>query len=237
VVGFRFTGVSIPKGASITNAFIQFTVDEPASKTCRLTIKGENSDNAAPFTPLNKNVSGRTKTAASITWNPSGWTTAGDAGTAQKTPDLKTIVQQIINRAGWSSGNSMVFIFTGTGTRIAESFEGSSGQAALLTIVYTLQGKQKAGDFEISVNQPIAKPEKIKCYPVPFTDKLHIEFNPAEGEQVKSYEIVNQAGRAIHQIELTENQLVMEMPDLNPGIYVVRIQTNNGSYSKLVIRK
>jgi hypothetical protein len=237
VVGLRFTDVSVPKGATVTNAYIQFTVDEPASRTCRLTIKGENSDNAAPFTSLNKNVSGRIKTAASITWNPAGWTTAGDAGTAQKTPDLKTIVQQIINRAGWSSGNSMVFIFTGTGTRIAESYEGSASQAALLTIVYSIQGTQKSGDFEISVNQPIAKSENIKCYPVPFTDKLHIEFNPAEGEQVKSIEIVNQAGSSIRQIELTENQLVMEMPDLSPGIYIVKVNTNKGFYSKLVIRK
>jgi hypothetical protein len=29
-----------------------------------------------------------------------------------------------VNRTGWTAGNSMVFIVTGTGVRTAESFEG-----------------------------------------------------------------------------------------------------------------
>ena len=33
-------------------------------------------------------------------------------------------MQEIVNRAGWNSGNAMVFIITGTGVRTAESFEG-----------------------------------------------------------------------------------------------------------------
>ena len=34
----------------------------------------------------------------------------------------------------------MVFVITGSGTRIAESYEGSSSRAALLTIEYTIPG-------------------------------------------------------------------------------------------------
>ena len=237
VIGLRFTGVAIPKGASVTNAYIQFTVDEPTSKLCRLTIKGEFSDNALAFNSTSKNVTGRTKTSASVSWSPANWTSAGETGLAQRSPDLKTIVQQIVNRSGWSSGNSMVFIFTGNGTRIAESYEGSATQAALLTIVYTSPGTKKAEISVIPVIDPIEKPTKIKCFPIPFTDLLHIEFVPADNEYIKSIEIVNQVGSRVRQIELTENRVVIELPDLMPGIYIVKIQSNKGFYSKLVIKQ
>ncbi|MBC8379371.1 MAG: hypothetical protein H8E62_09360 [Planctomycetes bacterium] len=54
-----------------------------------------------------------------------------------KTPDLSSIVQEIVNRASWTSGNSMVFIIEGTGERTAEAYDGESGSAALLHVEYT----------------------------------------------------------------------------------------------------
>ena len=33
-------------------------------------------------------------------------------------------MQEIVNRGGWTAGNSMAFIITGTGVRTAESFDG-----------------------------------------------------------------------------------------------------------------
>ena len=50
-----------------------------------------------------------------------------------------SIVQEIVNRGGWSSGNAMVFIVTGTGHREAEAYEGESPNAPLLVINYTVE--------------------------------------------------------------------------------------------------
>lgn len=136
-VGLRFTGITVPKGATITNAYIQFTSDETGSTGTNLTIKGENVDNSAAFTTANFNVSSRTKTAASVSWAPAAWSTVSQAGTAQRTPNLSTIVQQIVNRNGWTSGNSLSFIITGTGKRTASAYEGSASNAPLLVIQYT----------------------------------------------------------------------------------------------------
>jgi hypothetical protein len=61
VVGLRFTGLAIPQGATITNAYIQFTVDERNSGTTNLTIKGHDSDDAPSFSTSSYNVSNRTK--------------------------------------------------------------------------------------------------------------------------------------------------------------------------------
>ena len=41
--------------------------------------------------------------------SPQPWN-LGEAGDNQKTPDLAAIVQEIVNRPGWQSGNSLYFM-------------------------------------------------------------------------------------------------------------------------------
>jgi hypothetical protein len=237
IVGLRFNGVTVPKGATVTSAFIQFTVDEISTGTCKLTIKGENADNAQAFGTARKNVSGRSRTSASVSWNPANWTTTGAAGTAQRTADLKGIVQEIINRAAWSSSNSMVFIISGSGKRTAEAYNESPSKAALLTIVYTIPGIVKSGIQEAPTIETTVKAENLICCPVPFTNQLHIEFIPVEGENIIAFELFNSTGSRIKNSLSVENHIVMELPDLFPGIYVVRVRSNKGLYSKIVIKK
>lgn len=54
-----------------------------------------------------------------------------------KTPDLKTIFQEIVNRPGWDSSNDMVFIVSGSGSRRAWSYDGQNSSAPVLTVSYT----------------------------------------------------------------------------------------------------
>ncbi len=121
-VGLRFTGIAIPQGAVITNAYIQFQTDDVGSGATSLLIRGEDSDDAAAFTNVTNNVSSRPKTDASVGWSPAAWTKVGEAGLAQRTSDLSAIVQEIVSRAGWtgSATDDMAFIITGTGRRTAE---------------------------------------------------------------------------------------------------------------------
>ncbi|WP_417914069.1 CehA/McbA family metallohydrolase [Candidatus Electronema sp. JM] len=135
-VGMRFANLGIPQGATITNAYIQFTVDEKNSGATTLTIKGQAADNAATFTTASNNVSSRPTTTASVSWTPAAWNTVGAAGADQRTPDLKDIVQEIVNRSGWSANNGMAIIITGTGERTAEAYEGAASQAAQLVVTY-----------------------------------------------------------------------------------------------------
>jgi hypothetical protein len=66
------------------------------------------------------------------------WTTTGDAGPDQQTPNLATIIQEIVDRPGWASGNAMVVIVNGTGVRSAESYDGDVPAAApLLHVSYS----------------------------------------------------------------------------------------------------
>jgi len=80
------------------------------------------------------NISSRPRTAASVAWAPPTWPTIQVHGPAQQTPNLATIVQQLVNRTNWKSGNAIVLIVTGTGKQTAESKNGT--YAPLLHIDY-----------------------------------------------------------------------------------------------------
>ncbi|WVT75558.1 RTX toxin (plasmid) [Sinorhizobium chiapasense] len=135
-VGLRFTGIDVPQGAVITNAYIQFTSDEVGTGAASFVIRGEDADDSAAFTAIKFNVSSRPTTDASVDWTPASWTVRGEAGIAERTPDLKAIVQEIIDRGGWAALNDMAFTLIGTGTRVAKSYEGSAAGAPLLHIEY-----------------------------------------------------------------------------------------------------
>jgi len=146
VVGIRFTGVKIPMGATITNAYIQFKVDEATSKTTNLTIVGEANSNASAFSNTFRNVSKRTRTSNSVSWSPQSWLKVGEMGISQRTPNLSPIVQEIVNQSNWISGNSIVMIIVGNnnGKRVAKSFEGNSAGAPLLHVEFSMPVQAQA---------------------------------------------------------------------------------------------
>jgi hypothetical protein len=47
------------------------------------------------------------------------------------------VIQEIVSRPGWVSGNALALIVTGSGKRTAESFNGDAAGAALLHVEYT----------------------------------------------------------------------------------------------------
>jgi len=124
IVGLRFAGLSIPKGATIQSAYIQFQCRVQTTGAASLLIEGQAADNPGTFTKTTNNISSRARTSADVTWVPAPWGTVGAQGADQQTPGLTGVMQEIVNRTGWTAGNSMVFIVTGTGVRTAESFEG-----------------------------------------------------------------------------------------------------------------
>jgi len=138
VVGIRFSKVNIPQGATITNAYLQFAVDQTSSQAATLLIQGEANPNATSFNTKRHNVSSRLRTAKSITWIPAVWQQLKAMGLDQRTPNLASIIQEIIGQPGWGAGNSLVMIITGNGKRVAEPYEIDPARAPLLHIEYTM---------------------------------------------------------------------------------------------------
>jgi hypothetical protein len=139
-VGLRFLGIDIPPGAIITSAYIQFQTDEVTIGAASLLIRGEDVGDAAAFTSAAFDASSRLRTDASVGWTPAAWSTVGQAGVDQRTPDITAIVQEIVSRSDWAALNDIVLLITGSGSRTAEAFESGAATAPLLHIEYTLAG-------------------------------------------------------------------------------------------------
>ncbi len=131
IIGLRFTNeyYLIPQGAAIASASIQFTVDETKGGSDPLTVRiyGEKSGSSEEFSGGNL-ISARTKTDAFVEWTIPAWTTVGQEGADQLTPDLSAIVAEIVASADWEAGSPITFIIervSGAGTRCAESINGN----------------------------------------------------------------------------------------------------------------
>ncbi|WP_372880299.1 hypothetical protein [Psychromonas sp.] len=136
-VGMRFQNIGIPQAAIITNAYIEFAADETNSVTTNLELFAQDTDNAPTFSSSSNNISNRIKTSASVQWNDiPAWSSVSEK---HRSPDISTIIQEVIDRGGWLSGNSIAIIVAGSGERTAEAYDGESQNAALLVIEYTTE--------------------------------------------------------------------------------------------------
>ena len=133
-IGIRFADLAVPTGATITEAWIQFRATGSNSGATSVTIAGIAQDDTATFTTSSTTVSSRPRTTATSAWSPPAWSN-GQAGAAQRTTDLSSVVQQIVQRPGWRSGNALAFVMTGTGERRASSHD--SVQSPVLHLAYT----------------------------------------------------------------------------------------------------
>ena len=135
-VGLRFDNVEVPEGATVTEAWIQFTSIASNYGATSAQIAGIAQDDTAAFTTSSTTVTSRPKTAARSTWNPPSWTASGLSGAAQRTSDLTAVAQEVLSRPGWQRGNALAFAFNGTGERRASSTQGPA--PAVLHLAYTV---------------------------------------------------------------------------------------------------
>jgi uncharacterized protein YegP (UPF0339 family)/dienelactone hydrolase len=160
-VGMRFTGLNVPQGVTIVSAYVQFRADETDSEGTSLLIVGEAADNATAFVSTSGNISSRLRTGASVAWTPAPWTIVGAAGSEQQTPDIAAVVQEVVSRPGWSAGNALVVIVSGSGKRVAESYNGLSSGAPLLRVEYTTgPAENRAPTADAGDNQVVVLPDE-----------------------------------------------------------------------------
>ena len=158
-VGIRWPGVAIPAGATITSAWVQFVAEEPRSEATTLTFRAQAADNALAFTSTKFNVSTRALGTQSVSWTPAAWTT-GQAGAAQRSPELADLIRAVVSRPGWASGNAIVLVITGSGCRTSYAQDGSPTQAPLLHVEYTTSGGPPPNQTPVAnlVVTPLASP-------------------------------------------------------------------------------
>ena len=100
-----------------------------------LTVRAETADNAQAFSTTGSDLSSRPRTRLGIPWVPPSWH-GRDRTPAQQTPSLAGIVQEVVDRPGWTSGNALVFLIDGHGRRVADAGDKVAGGAPKLRIVW-----------------------------------------------------------------------------------------------------
>lgn len=140
-VGMRFVDIGIPQGAPILDAMIQFTVDEFDDEPTSVRIFGELTHDSVAFSIVDFDITSRPLTASSVVWADIPlWSMVGESGPDQLTPDLGTIIQEIVDQPGWTAGNALsIIIFPepitdNSGERTAESRNGVASAAPQLTV-------------------------------------------------------------------------------------------------------
>jgi hypothetical protein len=144
-IGLRFPLVNVPAGATITNATIRLTAQASGGTIDNVAIKANKVLNASPWVTgtTSSDLSNRFSSAgttATVTWTNSTPWVVNQSGDNQTTPNLSTIVTELIQQPGWTAGNTMAFILNaptnpGTGASAFDVF-GNSNNGAVLEISY-----------------------------------------------------------------------------------------------------
>lgn len=136
-VGMRFGSISIESNQDISSATLQIYLHSTAYDDAQITIYGEDADDGGTFTSTSNDISDRTKTTAFVTVSQTG---LAAGGALWYSIDVTAIVEEITERAGWSSGNDLNFIVvgnSGTGLRWRSYEHTDPTQASKLNIILT----------------------------------------------------------------------------------------------------
>jgi type IV pilus assembly protein PilY1 len=139
LTGLRYQELRIPRGATITSAYLRFTSDALNTSDATLKFKAESIGDSTTFQNVNTNISARVTTGAEVTW-----ATANDFPLSDEmilSPDISTVLQEVVNRGDWCGGNSLNLIIEGTSSvsssaRKASSLENGNGRTPQLIVAY-----------------------------------------------------------------------------------------------------
>ena len=169
-VGLLYDNVTIPQGATITNAYIKFrSEDNSPSSSASVKVYAEDVDNASTFSYTDDDITDRTKTTANVTWSIERWYT----NSYYNTDDISSVIQEVINRSNWSSGNKLnIIIEPNSGSdRDAISRDNSSSSAPEIFITYTT-GSAHANKFIVEIDTTSGNLDEVitdVTIPVAFT--------------------------------------------------------------------
>lgn len=143
----RFTGVTITQGTTITTATFSLVADatyNAGANVIKYHVSCQAADNAGALATSNGNLnsSNRPRTTADTAWTQTSVT-----GGVRQSVTITTAVQEVINRAGWASGNAIVVLVdthadcTQGEWQDYESHASGASLAPQLDITYSAGGK------------------------------------------------------------------------------------------------
>lgn len=250
--GLRFQNVTFQVSSTVVidSAFIILHSHEgkSADDVAQITIYGENDANPETF-DLESLITDRPATDASVMWEVAEeW----EIWKPYNTPDLKDIVQELIDLDGYENGNDMVFVLAGEdqgeseveNAREFESFENISDPEDLdpdgnpgdgqnhpdrvpnLVVYYSLADDVAVAQTEV---------ELFRAYPNPVVNgQLTISLSNDESAEVNVYDVT---GKVFHTQLIDNSNETLNVGHLNAGIYLVKVTQNNSTDIQKIIIK
>ena len=112
-IAVRFTNVTIPINSIIVDAYVQLAaMTSESNSSVTYNAKGEDVDDSTSITSVS-DFNSRTRTTASVTGSAASNIVAGSVYDFASIP---AIIQEIVDRSGWVSGNSITIFLEGTNT-------------------------------------------------------------------------------------------------------------------------
>lgn len=110
---YRFLNVTVPQGATIVAAYLEVIASSSAALANVLTnIYADDTDDAVA--PVGRVAhANKVRTTAFTAWDgPAAWV----LGTTYQSPDIAAVIQEIVDRAGWKSGNALQVLWDDDGS-------------------------------------------------------------------------------------------------------------------------
>ena len=143
--GFRFENIEIPRGANIESAYVHFTADGTYTVPVQVRIYGEASGNPLTYSASNPPaIRSTTSESNSVLWDITDTWSLGEPRT---TPDISSVIREIVSRGYWNSGQPISIIVKNAGSsnvRRVIAYERASFDPQLepaeLEITYSFNG-------------------------------------------------------------------------------------------------
>lgn len=151
--GLRFTNITIPYFADINSAILSVYVNSAQNiADIELTIKGIDIDNSAIWTNTNR-PSQLDKTTETVQANYADWNDGTNMAASQfNTIDISTIIQEIVDRKGWTSTNALSVVIENTAAD-----DGTNKYASLEEATYNNPAKLKIEYHDPNWTPPLAR--------------------------------------------------------------------------------
>lgn len=144
---------NVPQGATINSATLQLYVDSTSNDDPKVDFYGVDADTIAAFDGTNSEVSSKAQTTATVNWTATG------VGEGYESIDVTDIVQEIVNRAGWSAGNYLcIYAIAKSGSNMyLNTYDTDTSGPAKLDIDYTAAagGAAKKRKLRIGTQQGV----------------------------------------------------------------------------------
>ena len=142
LAGLYFNYPSLPYGVAIDSAFLQFSSERGLQTgAVTLSISADRDNFPAMLVGFN-NLSNRKKTST-VLWDIPDWEVVNERGSKQRTPDLKSIIQELVDNENRSFFSPLVILMglsTGDAKRSTYGYDQLASAAPELIVYFTMAG-------------------------------------------------------------------------------------------------